>query len=102
MIYTVKRGEDLDKTAGAENRPKVAFASYSAGTETKPQINQDAVRLMKEHYSIDMEAEGQHSKLLSDIPEDERYGHKSKNIDICPRKEKKLWAYKKRLLVASN
>ena len=24
-----------------------AFDSYSAGTETKPQINQDAVRLMK-------------------------------------------------------
>jgi len=23
------------------------FESYSAGTETKPQINQDAVRLMK-------------------------------------------------------
>ena len=44
------------------------FESYSAGTETKPQINQDAVRLMKQLYHIDMEAEGQHSKLLSDIP----------------------------------
>lgn len=31
------------------------FESYSAGTETKPQINQDAVRLMKQIYSIDME-----------------------------------------------
>lgn len=31
------------------------FESYSAGTETKPQINQDAVRLIKEHYGIDME-----------------------------------------------
>ena len=31
------------------------FESYSAGTETKPQINQDAVRLMKELYGIDME-----------------------------------------------
>ena len=40
------------------------FESYSAGTETKPQINQDAVRLMKEIYNIDMEAEGQYSKLL--------------------------------------
>lgn len=28
---------------------------YSAGTETKPKINQDAVRLMKELYGIDME-----------------------------------------------
>ena len=44
------------------------FESYSAGTETKPQINQDAVRLMKELYGIDMEADGQHSKLLTEIP----------------------------------
>lgn len=40
---------------------------YSAGTETKPQINQDAVRLVKQMYGIDME-KTQHSKLLSDIP----------------------------------
>ena len=44
------------------------FESYSAGTETKPQINQDAVRLMKQVRHIDMEAEGQHSKLLTEIP----------------------------------
>ena len=44
------------------------FDSYSAGTETKPQINQDAVRLMQEMYGIDMEAEGQYSKLISEIP----------------------------------
>ena len=43
------------------------FESYSAGTETKPQINQDAVRLMKELYGIDME-QTQYSKLISDIP----------------------------------
>ena len=43
------------------------FESYSAGTETKPRINQDAVRLMKTIHGIDMEA-SQHSKLLSDIP----------------------------------
>ncbi len=43
------------------------FDSYSAGTETKPQINQDAVRLMKKLHGIDME-ETQHSKLLSEIP----------------------------------
>ncbi|KEZ86889.1 MULTISPECIES: arsenate reductase ArsC [Clostridia] len=40
---------------------------YSAGTETKPKINQDAVRLMKQLYNIDMEAT-QYSKLLSEIP----------------------------------
>ena len=28
------------------------FESYSAGTETKPQINQDAVRLMKEQIRL--------------------------------------------------
>ncbi len=43
------------------------FESYSAGTETKPQINQDAVRIMKDLYQIDME-KTQYSKLLSDIP----------------------------------
>ena len=44
------------------------FESYSAGTETKLQINQDAVRIMKELYGIDMEAEGQFSKLIDEIP----------------------------------
>jgi arsenate reductase len=43
------------------------FESYSAGTETKPKINQDAIRLMKELYGIDME-KTQHSKLLAEIP----------------------------------
>ncbi|AEY67188.1 arsenate reductase ArsC [Clostridium sp. BNL1100] len=43
------------------------FESYSAGTETKPQINKDAVRLMKQIYGIDME-KTQKSKLLQDIP----------------------------------
>ena len=43
------------------------FESYSAGTETKPQINQDAVCLMKKLYGIDME-QTQYSKLISDIP----------------------------------
>lgn len=45
------------------------FESYSAGTEVKPQINQDAVRIMKELYGIDMEGNGQHSKRIADIPE---------------------------------
>lgn len=44
------------------------FDFYSAGTETKPQINQDAVRLMKKLYGIDME-KTQYSKPISDIPE---------------------------------
>ena len=44
-----------------------AFESYSAGTEAKPRINQDAVRLMKQVHGIDMEQE-QYSKLLEEIP----------------------------------
>ena len=43
------------------------FESYSAGTQTKPRINQDAVRLMKQVHGIDMEMT-QRSKLLSEIP----------------------------------
>ncbi|MFD3158323.1 arsenate reductase ArsC [Haloimpatiens sp. FM7330] len=43
------------------------FESYSAGTEIKPQINQDAVRIIKKLYEIDMN-ETQRSKLLEDIP----------------------------------
>ena len=45
------------------------FESYSAGTERKDLINPDAVRLMKQVHGIDMEAEGQHSKLLSQLPD---------------------------------
>ena len=44
------------------------FESYSAGTQTKPRIDQDAVRLMKELYGIDME-QTQRPKSFSDIPE---------------------------------
>ena len=43
------------------------FESYSAGTETKPQINQDAVRIIKDLYNIDMN-KTQKSKLLNEIP----------------------------------
>lgn len=46
---------------------KAVFESYSAGTEIKPRINQDAVRLMRELYEIDME-KTQSSKLLDAIP----------------------------------
>lgn len=43
------------------------FEAYSAGTETKPQINQDAVGVIKELYGIDMN-KTQHSKLLGELP----------------------------------
>ncbi len=43
------------------------FDFYSAGTETKPQINRDAVRLMKELYGVDMDRT-QYSKTIDKIP----------------------------------
>ncbi|MDZ5000933.1 arsenate reductase ArsC [Clostridium perfringens] len=55
--------EALGKLYGSE-----VFESYSAGTETKPEINQDAVRIIKELYKVDMN-ETQKSKLLIDIPD---------------------------------
>lgn len=43
------------------------FDFCSAGTETKPKINADAVRLMKQLYGIDME-QTQYSKTFDKIP----------------------------------
>lgn len=43
------------------------FDAHSAGMETKPRINQDAVALIHQRYGVDMNAT-QHSKLLVDIP----------------------------------
>lgn len=43
------------------------YQFYSCGTQIKSQINQDAVRLIKEKYGIDME-KTQYSKLVKDIP----------------------------------
>lgn len=55
--------EALGKLYGSE-----VFESYSAGTETKPQINQDAVRIINDLYNVDMN-KTQKSKLLTDIPD---------------------------------
>ena len=44
------------------------FEAYSAGTETKPQINQEAVRVIKELYGVDMNLT-QYSKLLKELPQ---------------------------------
>ncbi len=54
--------EALGKYYGSD-----VFESYSTGSEVKPQINQDALRLMKEIYGIDME-KTQYSKTFADIP----------------------------------
>lgn len=54
---------------------------YSAGTETKPSINQDAVRIMVEKYGIDMSR--QYSKLISEIPKCDIYISMGCNVG-CP------------------
>ena len=42
------------------------FEAYSAGTETKPEINQDAINVIRELYEVDMSLT-QHSKLLQEL-----------------------------------
>lgn len=69
--------EALGKLYGSE-----VFESYSAGTETKPEINQDAVRIIKKLYGIDMN-ESQKSKLLSDIPKVDIVIKMGCNV-VCP------------------
>lgn len=59
-----------------------AFESYSAGTEIKPEINQDAVRIIKDLYNIDMN-ETQKSKLLADIPKVDIVIKMGCNV-VCP------------------
>lgn len=43
------------------------FEAYSGGTETKPKINQDAVRIIKNIYNVDMNLT-QRSKLIDELP----------------------------------
>lgn len=42
--------------------------AYSGGSETKPEINPDAVRIMKDLYGIDM-TKTQRSKLIDELPD---------------------------------
>ncbi len=58
------------------------FESYSAGTETKLQINQDAVLIIKKHYGIDMN-KTQTSKLIEEIPKVDIVITMGCNVD-CP------------------
>lgn len=59
-----------------------SFEAFSAGTETKPQINQDAVAVIKELYGVDMN-ETQKSKLISDLPSVDVVVTMGCNVD-CP------------------
>ncbi|WP_125154781.1 arsenate reductase ArsC [Clostridium rectalis] len=58
------------------------FESYSAGTETKEQINQDAVKVLKTMYKVDMNKEYR-PKLLKDIPKVDIVIKMGCNV-ICP------------------
>lgn len=58
------------------------FESYSAGTETKPKINQDAARIIKDLYGTYMN-KIQYSKLLTDIPEVDIVVKMGCNV-VCP------------------
>lgn len=69
--------EALGKLYGSD-----IFESYSAGTETKPMINQDAVRIINNLYNIDMSMT-QKSKLISDIPKIDIVIKMGCNV-ICP------------------
>lgn len=69
--------EALTKKYGAD-----VIEAYSAGTKLKDKINQDAVRLMKEIYEIDME-ETQSPKLITDIPEVDYVITMGCNV-VCP------------------
>ncbi|WP_027634492.1 low molecular weight phosphatase family protein [Clostridium hydrogeniformans] len=58
------------------------FDSYSGGTEVKPNINEDAVKAIKDLYHIDMN-ESQHSKLISHIPKVDIVIKMGCNV-VCP------------------
>lgn len=58
------------------------FESYSAGTQLRPTINQDAVRIINELYNINMNGT-QKSKLLGDIPEVDIVIKMGCNV-VCP------------------
>lgn len=58
------------------------FDSYSAGTETKPQINQDAIKTIKDLYGVDMN-NTQGPKLIADIPEVDIVVTMGCNV-VCP------------------
>ena len=58
------------------------FESYSAGTKLKDKINQDAVRIIKDLYNIDMN-KTQKSKLLYDNPKVDIVIKMGCNV-VCP------------------
>lgn len=55
---------------------------YSGGSETKAQIDQGAVNIIKEKYGVDM-SETQHPKLLSELPQVDVVVTMGCNV-VCP------------------
>ncbi len=58
------------------------FDAYSGGTETRPKINQDAVRIIRDLYGIDMNLT-QSSKLIDRLPSIDIVITMGCNVD-CP------------------
>lgn len=58
------------------------FIAYSAGTEKRDLINQDAVKTIKELYNYDMN-QNQHSKFVESIPKVDIIITMGCNVD-CP------------------
>lgn len=77
----------MAEALGKHFAPEI-FESYSAGTELVPRINQDAVRLIKEIYGIDMELT-QKSKLVTDLPKVDVVITMGCNV-VCPYLESEL------------
>lgn len=65
----------------AKNFHSDEFEAYSAGTHVKDHINQDAVKIIKKLYDVEMDT--YHSKLISEIPEVDIVITMGCNVD-CP------------------
>lgn len=79
-VHNSCRSQIAESFAKANGKDKVEV--YSGGTELVERINQDAVRLMKEHFGIDME-KTQRPKLIDDIPEVDHLITMGCNV-VCP------------------
>lgn len=79
-VHNSCRSQIAEAFAKAYGKDKVDV--YSGGTELVEKINQDAVRLMKEHYGIDMES-SQRPKLIGEIPEVDSIITMGCNV-VCP------------------
>ena len=68
------------------------FEAFSAGTETRPEINQTAVGIIKSHYNVDMN-KTQTSKLIDVLPPIDILITMGCNVDCphLPNKHREDW-----------